>query len=153
MPDLELKIPPVLQVILFALAMWVLAKALPAADLSIPIRSELFALLVFSGFALAFAGLLEFRKANTTIDPRFPRESARLVVDGVYRISRNPMYLGMALALIGYGIYLANGAVFLMIPVFVLYMSRFQIVPEERAMLEKFGRQYQAYTARVRRWI
>lgn len=153
MPDLELKIPPVLQVILFALAMWVLAKALPAVDLSIPVRSELFALLGFSGFAIAFAGLLEFGKANTTIDPRFPRESARLVVGGVYRISRNPMYLGMALALIGYGINLANGAAFLMIPVFVLYMSRFQIVPEERVMLEKFGRQYQAYTARVRRWI
>lgn len=153
MPDLELKIPPVAQVIIVALAMWALAKVLPVAYLRVPGRLELFAFLAFLGFSIALAGLLAFRKSGTTIDPRFPHESSKLVVGGIYRISRNPMYLGMALALIGYGIYLANGAVFLMIPVFVLYMSRFQIVPEERAMLEKFGDDYQAYIARVRRWI
>lgn len=153
MPDFELKIPPVAQVIVCGFAMWLLATTLSVAHLRIPFGPELFFLLVFLGFSMAIAGVLEFRKASTTVDPRFPHESSKLVVGGIYRISRNPMYLGMVLVLIAYGLHLANAIAFLMIPLFILCMNRLQIVPEERAMRKRFGDQYQTYSARVRRWI
>ena len=153
MHDLELKIPPVAQVIICGFAMWILTKVLPAATFRISVGFELFVLLSMLGFSIACAGVLAFRKAGTTVDPRFPHESAKLVNDGIYRITRNPMYLGMVFVLVGYSLYLGNAIALSIVPLFVLYMSRFQIVPEERAMQENFGDQYQRYRARVRRWI
>jgi len=76
-----------------------------------------------------------------------------LVARGIYRYSRNPMYLGFLLLLTALACYLMNAAAFILLPLFLLYMNRFQIVPEERHLLQKFGTEYQAYTTQVRRWL
>lgn len=133
--------------------MWVISQALPVAAFHVSARIWLSAIFGTLGIAVALMGVLAFRQAKTTVDPRAPHEATSLVVRGVYKISRNPMYLGFLLVLIGWAIFLANSVAILLVPIFVLYMNRFQIAPEERYMLEKFGAEYQSYTAQVRRWI
>ena len=153
MQFLELRIPPVLQLILIAVAMWALKQAFPALEAPIPGSIGFTAGFVGAGSIVALLGVIEFRKARTTVDPRFPERTERMVVSGVYRISRNPMYLGFVLILLGWACCLANSLSFLLIPVFVYYIDRFQIQPEERCMLSRFGDEFKAYAARVRRWI
>ena len=120
MQALELKIPPVLLVMLFALAMWLLAQWFP--PLALP---ELWRLILAIGFAgagvvVALSGVLAFRRANTTVDPRVPQQSSSLVIRGIYRYSRNPMYLGFLLLLTALACYLMNGVAFILLPLFVL---------------------------------
>jgi len=74
-------------------------------------------------------------------------------VSGVYRLTRNPMYLGFLLVLLGWAIFLSNALAFLLLPAFIFYMNRFQIEPEEKALTSLFGQQFVAYTSRVRRWL
>ena len=153
MQALELKIPPVVQVLVAAGLMWTLAVAVPSLGFTLS-ASPLVAL-VFAAIGLAFAllGVWEFRSAGTTVDPRVPDQSVSLVVRGVYRISRNPMYVGFLFVLIAWGIFLSNLASLVLLPAFVVYMNRFQILPEERHMREKFGKAYCQYEAEVRRWV
>jgi protein-S-isoprenylcysteine O-methyltransferase Ste14 len=99
------------------------------------------------------AGVARFRKAKTTIDPLNPEKAKQLVVAGVFSLSRNPMYLGMALIAIAWAIYLANPWSFIGVLGFVLFINRFQITPEERAMDKLFGDQYAKYKDTVRRWV
>lgn len=153
MKNLELRIPPLVQMIVIAAGMWALAAAFPALNIPIDTTPALAASLVAAGAVVAVLGVFEFRKANTTVDPRFPAKSSRLVVSGVYRISRNPMYLGFFLVLFGWAAYLMHYLAFLLLPLFPVYMNRFQIQPEEQHMARKFGDEFQAYSARVRRWI
>jgi len=119
----------------------------------IPAADGLAASLVLAGFVVAILGVREFRKAGTTVDPRFPEKAESLVTDGIFRYSRNPMYLGLLCVLLGWAVYLANWPAFLFLPVFVAYMNRFQIRPEERHMLRKFGDAFSDYASRVRRWL
>ena len=153
MQTLELKIPPVILVLVTAGIMGTLAFALPGLGFTLPASS--FVALVFAATGVAFAllGVWEFRSADTTVDPRVPDQSASLVVGGVYRVSRNPMYVGFLLVLIAWGILLSNLASLVFLPAFVIYMNRFQIVPEERHMREKFGELYRQYEEKVRRWL
>lgn len=133
--------------------MWSLTVTLPTLGFEFA-GSTLVALVSAStGIAFALAGVLEFRSPGTTVDPRVPAQTASLVVRGVYRISRNPMYFGFLLMLVGWGILLCNVASLVLIPVFVACMNRFQIDPEERHMREKFGEAYRRYEETVRRWI
>jgi len=85
--------------------------------------------------------------------PFTPDQSSTLVSTGIYRYSRNPMYLGFLLALAGWCVYLANWASMLLLPLFIVYMNRFQIAPEERALHRHFGQPFTNYTQAVRRWI
>ncbi len=105
------------------------------------------------GFAVSIAGVLSFRRAGTTVDPTRPQKASSLVSSGIYRYSRNPMYLGMLLVLIGWGVYLSNIPALLLVPVFVIWMNRFQIRPEQRALTELFGGEFELYRQSVRRWI
>ena len=98
-------------------------------------------------------GLVAFRQARTTVNPLAPDKATTLVITGIYRYTRNPMYLGMALVLGGIAIYLAELTAFLMLALFVRFISRYQIQPEERILAEKFGTAYQDYTDRVGRWL
>lgn len=153
MNTLELKIPPIVQVFIVAGLMWALAGLLPGLGFALP-ASLLVALgLATTGVVVALLGVQAFRSAGTTVDPRIPEQSASLVVGGVYRISRNPMYVGFLLVLTGWAVFLGNIASLLLLPAFVLYMNRFQIAPEERFMREKFGAAYRQYEAAVRRWL
>lgn len=153
MNRLELKIPPVLQVLIVAGLMWALASLLPGLGFAFPASLFLALGLVTAGVVFAVLGVLAFRSAGTTVDPRVPEQSASLVVSGVYRISRNPMYVGFLLILTGWGAFLGNIASLLLLPGFVFYMNRFQIVPEEQYMREKFGDSYRQYERAVRRWL
>ena len=150
---LELKIPPVVLVLLFALAMWLLTLIVPAVMQPAVWHSVLAGIFAISGAGVALAGVLAFRRANTTVDPRVPQQSSSLVIRGIYRFSRNPMYLGFLLLLLALACYLMNVAAIALLPLFVLYMNRFQIAPEERFLLQKFGAEYQVYCERVRRWV
>ncbi|HEV8366930.1 MAG TPA: isoprenylcysteine carboxylmethyltransferase family protein, partial [Pyrinomonadaceae bacterium] len=75
------------------------------------------------------------------------------VSTGVYRFTRNPMYLGLLLTLLGWAAFLSNPASLLFVPIFVLYINRFQIKPEEQVLSSLFGAEYMAYKSRVRRWL
>lgn len=153
MQSLELKIPPLALVVLFAGLMWLLARLTPGFDYAVPLRQELVAVVSALAVLIALAGVASFRQASTTVNPLNPENSSALVVSGIYRITRNPMYLGFLLLLAAWSLMLANLAVLLLLPVFVWYMNRFQIAPEERALASLFGNDYTTYCARVRRWI
>lgn len=150
---LELQVPPVIVVALSAFAMWVLARALPPGPLGADTRLLLAAGLALAGAAFALAGIREFRKARTTVNPLQPEQAASMVTSGVYRYTRNPMYLGMLFLLVAWGTWLGRAAPFVVLPAFVLYMNRFQIGPEERALERRFGPRFGDYAGRVRRWI
>lgn len=153
MSQLELKVPPVVLVLIIALMMWGTAELIASFSFSFFVSSFVALLIAFSGVVFALLGVYQFRKQGTTVDPRIPEQSASLVTSGVYQFSRNPMYVGMLLMLVGWGIYLGNIASFFMLPIFILYMNRFQIMPEETFMAEKFGLAYQQYKKSVRRWL
>jgi protein-S-isoprenylcysteine O-methyltransferase Ste14 len=153
MQALELKIPPVILVAVFALLMWLLAQLVLPLALPAVWRWVLTAGFAVAGIAVALSGVLAFRRADTTVDPRVPQQTSSLVIKGIYRYSRNPMYLGFLLLLTALACYLMNPAAFALLPLFVLYMNRLQIAPEERYLLQKFGAAYQAYTKQVRRWL
>lgn len=106
--------------------------------------------LVAAGVLMA-AAILEFRRARTTIVPR--ETPSALVTGGIYRFSRNPMYLGLLLGLAGWAAHLGNLSCFVLLPVFVCYITRFQIMPEELALASKFGRDFDTYCRSVRRWF
>ena len=82
-----------------------------------------------------------------------PDRSAALVAGGIYRSSRNPMYLGFLLLLAAWACWLANPLALAGLPAFVLYLNRFQIAPEERALRARFGDAYDGYARAVRRWL
>ena len=105
------------------------------------------------GVVLDLVALAHFLRAKTTVNPLRPDAASALVIAGVFRFTRNPMYLGMAILLAAWAIYLANIAALAVLPLFVLYMNRFQIAPEERALEARFGAEYSRYRARVRRWL
>ena len=105
------------------------------------------------GIAIALAGVLEFRRARTTVDPTAPSKSTSVVTSGIYRFTRNPMYLGFLLVLAGWAAYLSNPVVLLGPAFFVFYMNRFQIIPEERILKSRFGAPFERYLGAVRRWV
>lgn len=153
MTRLELKLPPLLLMLLIGLLMWGLASITPALTLSNAMRLSALVVACLIGPAILVSGALAFRQAQTTVNPTTPEASRQLVVRGIYRRSRNPMYLGMLVLLIGWGVYLASPAALAMIPLFMLYLNRFQIAPEERALRARFGYDFDRYCQRVRRWI
>lgn len=150
---LENKIPPPIVGILFALAMWGLAPYVAHLESDKSTRDMLASMLVLAGTLIAGTAAVSFRKAKTTVDPLRPERATALVVSGMFRFSRNPMYLGMLLFLCAWAIYLGRPLLVLAPLSFVLYMNRFQIAPEERAMTALFGDEFDAYKKQVRRWI
>lgn len=150
---LDLKVPPVAVVLAAAALMWLAARVFPQARIAIEHRAILAAFMAGAGFAVVAAGIVPFVRARTTVNPTRPEGASSLVTCGVYRLTRNPMYLGMLLGLIGWAVFLSNGPALIFLPAFVLYMNRFQIEPEERALAARFGADYASYQARVRRWV
>lgn len=110
------------------------------------------AVLVVSG-VLALAAVKAFRRVHTTVDPRQPQSSSTLLTEGVYAWTRNPMYLAFAGVLLAQTIYLGWPVGVLWVVVFVVYLTEWQIKPEEAALIERFGEVYCAYLKKVRRWF
>lgn len=152
MKFLELRIPPPLVGGLIGLAMWALAPH-SLAGLSGSMRLVVAVVLVLMGAGVSLAGVVSFRRARTTVNPLKPEKTSSLVCSGIYRITRNPMYLGFLLVLIGWAVMLGSAFAALGPVLFVSYISRFQIVPEERVLASLFGDEFSAYRAKVRRWL
>jgi protein-S-isoprenylcysteine O-methyltransferase Ste14 len=153
MQALELKIPPVALFLICSTGMWAISEVLPTAVFTLPSAAIIAVALALLGGAIAVAGVVQFRRQSTTVNPTRPEEATSVVRSGIFRITRNPMYLGLATVLMAWAIYLRNTAALLLLPVFVAYLTRFQIRPEERALLTQFGHEYADYIARVRRWL
>ena len=151
---MENRIPPPIIGLFSIFLVWATASLLPGLGQNLPLASALAAVLAVIGFAIAGAGVVGFRKAQTTVNPLTPEQATSLVSGGIYRLTRNPMYLGMLLVVIASGIFwqhlvaLAVGAVF-----FFAYINRFQVTPEERAMEKLFGDEFRTYCESVRRWL
>ena len=152
MPSLDSKIPPPVVVLIMGVFMWLTSRAVPALHFDLPGHNWLAVIVVLAGFVTGMSGVLSFRKAKTTTNPMKPHASM-LVTRGVYGVSRNPMYLGGLVMLLGWSFFLLNALAFLFLPVYVLYLNRFQIEPEERVLTSLFGETYVAYQARARRWL
>ena len=131
-----------------AALMWLV----PGIDVSVPHRTPIAITVAFLALGLAIAAALEFRRIKTTINPMTPEKSSALATRGVYAWSRNPIYVADAILLLAWAIWLANPIALLGIPLFVLYINRFQIRPEEEALEKRFP-EYEAYCRRVRRWL
>lgn len=151
--NLEAKIPPPVLFVTTGAVMWFAARLWPALAFELPGRLAIAVALGAGGAAMATAAAAAFRRARTTFNPLRPEAASTLVTSGVFRISRNPMYVGLLLALTGWAVFLSNAAAFLLVPAFVAYMNRFQIAPEERVLAAKFGDDFAAYRRAVRRWL
>ena len=155
MRTLEHKIPPPIVTAIIGAAMWALSRVTPPLPLPLDgrLRVALAAAFAGFGFCVAAMGMLAFRRARTTINPVKVEEASSVVTSGIYSRTRNPMYVGLVSLLLGWTVYLADPWVVLGPVLFVLFTTRFQIVPEERVLTLKFGREYTDYQARVRRWL
>lgn len=133
--------------------MFALAKWLPVGQFDFFGRRGLMWILSGMGVVIAILAVIQFLRAGTTLDPAHPEKNSKLVVEGVYNFSRNPMYLGLLLLLLSWGIYLGNAFNTLIAALFVAYMNRFQISAEEKILEQKYGSLYRGYCALVRRWF
>jgi protein-S-isoprenylcysteine O-methyltransferase Ste14 len=150
---LELKIPPPVVALLSAMLAWWLARNLPEYVLQMPWRVPLAAVLVLAGSTLELWGLWAVHRARTTFNPLAPQRTVAIVRSGPYRFTRNPMYLGLACTLSGVAVWLAHPLALLAPAIFVAWVTRFQIVPEERVLGAAFGAPYADYLRQVRRWL
>jgi protein-S-isoprenylcysteine O-methyltransferase Ste14 len=153
MTSLELKIPPPVVAAVFALGMWGISLVTPLLPVSATLRLAGCTPFVLASVFFSVAGIVSFRRARTTINPIRPETASSLVSSGIFRITRNPMYVGLSFLLVAWAIFLSSLWSLLGPVAFVLYIRRFQIAPEERALVKLFGSHYTAYQARVRRWL
>lgn len=153
MDRLELKVPPV---VVFAVAlalMWWSVVSWPSLVFELPLRTLFVMICVASSGYIGIAGVLEFRRHQTTVNPHTPNNASTVVDTGIFKYTRNPMYLGLVVLLIGALFYWSSLASLWVIVAFISYLNRFQISAEERILSEKYGTQYTDYLTKVRRWI
>lgn len=150
---LELRVPPLLVALVVSGLMWLISAVTPS--LAVPLTYRVVVAVVFLAATLVLVGsaLALFWRAGTSVDPRDPGRSGRLVTQGIYRLTRNPMYVAMLFALWGVAVMLSNVFSLASSALFVVYMNRFQITPEERVLASRFGHDYERYRATVRRWV
>ena len=150
---LQHKIPPPVIALLCAAGMWAIASQTLLYFIRPELKWALIVIFVVMGIVFAMAGVFAFHRKKTTVNPLHPEKSSSLVTHGVYRITRNPMYCGMALFLIAWAIFLDSPMAFAGLPVFIFYIHYFQIIPEEKILTQLFGGAFIEYQERVRRWL
>ncbi len=150
---MELKIPPVLVVLIFAVSMLGLPEISSFHWFDVQITRITSLAVFFVGLSVAVLAIVSFRAAKTTVDPLRPDKTSQLVDVGIYKFSRNPMYLGLFLILLSWGIWLGNFLGFINLYGFIWYMTKFQILPEEKVLEGLFPEEFEAYKSKVRRWI
>lgn len=153
MKALELKVPPLVVVLVAAGLMWCLASYVPIVLITFAGQTLIAALVAILGMQIVIAGARACYARETTVNPLKPEESSSLITDGVFKFSRNPIYLGLLVMLIGLVVWLGALTPLLMLPIFVWYLNRFQIIPEERSLRNQFNDQYVSYSQRTRRWL
>lgn len=153
MRALELRVPPPVVASLLMAGMWSLAHWWPVWRFQLPAQTPLGVAVAVMGVGVTALGALEFRRFKTTVNPLRPEKASSVVSTGIFRVTRNPMYVGLLLVLTGVFVWAGAVSAAVALPAFVLYINRFQIQPEERALLAKFGDEYARYQAQVRRWL
>lgn len=153
MDKLETKIPPVALFVLFIVAMNLISREFLAFHFNLPLNGMVFLLCFVASGVIGIAGVYQFRRAQTTVNPIKIDGVSSMVESGIFAYTRNPMYLGLFLLLFGFGYWQQNLLSIVVSFSFIRYMNRFQILPEERALEAIFGAQYIDYKQRVRRWI
>jgi len=147
------RVPPPILMLLAAAVMWALCRWLPLSHWSGGAWNRAGAVPAAIGSIIAVAAFVRFRQVRTTVNPMDPSKATQLVTDGVFHISRNPMYLGLVLLLIGWAVWLDSASPWFIPPLFMIVITRVQIIPEEQALERLFGAQYVAYRRSVARWI
>ena len=146
-------VPPLVWLALFAGTMALAGWILPLAAWHLPGQTPLAAALVVCGIGVMAAGVLAFRRRGTTVNPMAPEKASGLVTGGIYRVTRNPMYLGMAILLLGLALGMGSLSPLLIASLFPVVLTRFQIRHEEAALRRLFPDAYPGYAARVPRWF
>lgn len=148
------KIPPPIVALTILLCMWVFDLFLHWLQFSLPYSWVIAIVIAGSGMSIIAIGIRSFSKKETTVNPLKPDTASSLVNEGIYRFTRNPMYVGLLIIVIAWGVFLSNALILLIGPIFfVFYINQFQIKPEEEALETLFGEDYLAYKTKVRRWI
>jgi len=150
---MDLRVPPPVVTAIVVAAMWVIDRSVDAGRITSSVQIPAAVAFLAAGVGLMAAAVASFVTANTTINPLKPSRASRLVTSGVFRLSRNPIYVGDLLVLVAIAVWLGQAANIALLAGFVWYIDRFQIRPEERALSTLFGAEYAAYCARVRRWL
>lgn len=150
---LAARVPPGLIFLTAGFLIWCIARFVPAARVAVPGTRTAAIAIGAAGGALVVFALAGFIRARTTADPLHPEKASALVVSGLYRFTRNPMYLGLALLLLAFVVRLSVWPGVIVVLLFVAYMNRFQIRPEEDALEARFGEAAREYRRTVRRWI
>ena len=133
--------------------MWLGASHVPGFNFQFRFQSLVGWIIGLLGVIVCLLGVLEFKRAKTTVNPTKPQSSSSLVRRGIYGLTRNPMYLGFLLILAGWATAMGSFVAFMALPAFVVYMNRFQIEPEERALTSIFGDDFKKYCSEARRWV
>ncbi len=150
---MKLKIPPPLFGLALLAMMWAVKTLIPVGVFHFPGQRTLAVIFAATGFVISFAAMREFRRAQTTVNPMAPEQASQLVKEGIFQLSRNPMYVGLAFILTGGAIWFGSLLNALVVVFYVFYITEFQIKPEEQAMAKNFGSEYEDYCAKVRRWL
>jgi protein-S-isoprenylcysteine O-methyltransferase Ste14 len=146
-------VPPPLALAGFALIIWELAGLTPSLSIDYPLRWPLALAVGALGLAFLTAGIATIMLARTTVNPLTPGKATHLVTHGVYRLSRNPIYVGDVLLLTAFAFWLGNPLALPFPPLLLLWLHRMQIAPEEAALAAKFGAEFDDYRKKVRRWL
>lgn len=147
------RIPPPLVALAFALLSYGLGRLIPLGVLTLPLQSAVAAALAGLGLVIIVISVREFMRVKTTVNPIKIDEASALVTSGPFGFTRNPMYLGMLLILTGIAVWLGQLSGLIALPLFIAYITRFQIMPEEAVMRQIFGDAFVAYSRKTRRWI
>ncbi len=150
---MKLKLPPAIVFLVFGILMYLLAEFLPVGYFDFFGRRYLIKALLILAVVISCVALIQFYLAKTSIDPKNPSKASSLVSNGIYKYSRNPMYLGLLLILLAWALWLGNAFNVLLAAGFVSYMNAFQIQPEESTLASLFGKEYKNYCIKVRRWF
>ena len=148
---METKIPPPLVTLVFGMSIYFSREMFPAIEIQYSLYLGIFLLL--SGFFILVSAVRLFRKDETTVNPLSPEQATKLVTDGIFKYSRNPMYLGMAFVLGSIAVFFNLIGGIILVALFCAYITKFQILPEERAMRDLFSDDFDKYTKVTRRWI
>ncbi|MGL1957909.1 MAG: isoprenylcysteine carboxylmethyltransferase family protein [Colwellia sp.] len=150
---MDLKIIPIVQFIVSAILMIAVSHYLPSLNFTFSLDVILAAVLIGIASIIGIVALYNFHQHKTTYHPHTPEKTTKVVNSGIYAYSRNPMYLALVLVLLALAIYLQNISAFTFIPLFIWYITQYQIKPEENTLNTLFADDYQTYCAKVRRWI
>ena len=148
---METKIPPPIVTLVFGLSIYFSREIFQVVEIKYSFYIGI--LLLILGLAILISAVRLFRKDKTTVNPLSPEQATKLVTDGIFKYSRNPMYLGMVFILSSMAVFFNLIGGIILIALFCFYITKFQIIPEERAMRNLFSDDFEKYIKSTRRWI